>query len=218
MTVVIDPLAPVIGDGSKLWEQLYEALGYHQEADPATGYALRQFCEGWCGTLQPVHELVRERDDGPAWAILFDVDECPAASLPYLAQYVGVVLTPEMSEADIREAIREPVGWARGRLPAIKISGKPTLTGTRRVIVRPRTPVPGAHYIRTLATETPEEERTRVRLRAAVPAWEVLDYEAIAGVTWEDVAAGWKDFAALTAAFTDFGDLADTLPTELPEP
>lgn len=218
MTIVVDPLTPLADDGSKVWEQLYEALGYHRETDPATGYTLRQFCEGWCGTLQPVHDLVRERDDGPPWAILFDVDNCPAESLPYLAQYVGVVLTPEMSEADIRDAIREPVGWARGRLPAIKLAPKPTLSGTRRVIVRSRTPVPGAHYIRTLSSETPEVARTSARLRAAVPAWEVLDYEAITGVSWKDITAGFKDWAAVKAAFIDWADLADTLPTELPEP
>lgn len=212
------PLAPLEGDGSELWEGLYEALGYHRVTDPSRGYALRGFCEAWCSTLQPVNEIVRERDDGPAWAILFDVDLCPAGSLPYLAQYVGVVLTPEMSEEQIREELREPTGWARGRLPAIRLAGQRTLTGTRRVIVRPRTPEVGFHYIRTLQAETPDQERTRAQLRAAVPAWEVLGYEAIDGVTWADVEASWEDWGEIAGTFESWADLADILPDELPEP
>jgi hypothetical protein len=223
MPIVVDPpeappLEPPKDDGSNLWEELYAALGYHRETDPASGFSLRKFCEAWCSTLQPVYEIVRERDDGPAWAILFDVDLCPATSLPYLAQYVGVVLTPEMSEEQIREELREPTGWARGRLPAIRLTAQRTLTGTRRVIVRPRTPSVGKHYIRTLKAETPEEARTRVQVRAAVPAWEVLDYAAIDGVTWTDVDAGWDDWAEVAGAFDTWADLADLLPDELPEP
>lgn len=183
-----------------------------------TTFPLRRFCEAWCAPLQPVHDLVRERDDGPAWAVLFDADLCPAESLPYLAQYVGVVITPEMSEEQIRNEIREPTGWARGRAPAIKIAAQRTLTGTKRVIVRPRTPDVGNHYIRTFSTETPDEARTRAVLRAAVPAWEALDYEAVDAVTVEDVAAGWKTVLDLAGAFTSVADLADILPNELPDP
>jgi len=212
------PLAAPIDDGSNLWESLYEALGFHRGPDGEHDFALRVFCEGWCSTLQPVHDLVRERADGPAWAILFDVDMCPAESLPYLAQWVGVVITPEMSEAQIREELREPTGWARGQLPSIRLTGKRTLIGSRRVIVRVREPAVGFHYIRTLKSETPEEERTRAQLRTAVPAWEVLDYAAIDGVTVSDVAAGWDTVADLAAAFTSVEDLADVLPDELPEP
>jgi hypothetical protein len=229
MPIVIDPpssppVLPPADDGSFLWEELYAALGYHRETDAATGYALRAFCEAWCSTLQPVYEIVRERNDGPAWGILLDVDECPAASLPYLAQYVGMRLTPEMSEEQIREEIREPTGWARGRLPSIRFAGQRTLTGSRRVIIRPRTPKVGIHYIRTLLSETPKPSRTEAAFRAALPAWEPLDYEAIAGVTWADIVAGWDDLDDFSDLgdpddnFDNFADLADTLPDELPEP
>lgn len=207
---------PVVSD---LAELFYEGLGFHTEDDEATDWTLLRYSAGGVKPIEPVYELVRERDDGtPPWGILFDVDECPAERLPYLAQYPGCVLTPEMSESQIRNEIREPTGWSRGRTPAIKIAAQRTLTGTKRVIVRPRTPAVGEHYIRTLASETPDEERTRKVLRAAVPAWEKLNYEAIDGVTWEDIAASFKDSAAVATAFTDVADLADILPNELPEP
>lgn len=207
---------PVVSDLTELFN---EEFGFHTEDDEATDWTLLRFLSGAVKPIEPVYELVRERDDGtPPWGILFDVDECPAGRLPYLAQYPGCILTPEMSEEQIRNEIREPTGWSRGRTPAIKIAGQRSLTGTKRVIVRPRTPEVGIHYIRTLASETPDEERTRAVLRAALPAWEVLDYTAISGLTLEDLEAAWpKSLAELEGHFTTLADIEDTLPTELPE-
>lgn len=213
------PVADILGDGSQLWEELYEGTGFHRDRDPENGHALQRVSEGLCAPLQLPHDIARARDDQPApFAILFDPDECPAGLLPYSVQYVGVEITPEMSEAQIREEFRAPSGWNRGQLAAIKLAGQRTLTGTKRVIVRSRTPSVGHHYIRTLKSETPDPERTRARFRAAVPAWEALDYEAITGVSWADIAASYADWDAVKAAFTDWDDLADTLPSELPEP
>ena len=203
---------------SALAEVFYEAMGFHRDRDEENDWALLKFCAAWVSPLDPVYELVRERDDAAPWGILLDPDRCPAECLSYLAQWVGVLLTPEMTEADRRTAIREPTGWARGREPAVRIAALPTLTGTRRIIIRSRTPEVGIHYIRTLASETPDPERTRAALRDALPAWEVLNYEALAGVTWADVAAGWEDWAAVAAEFESWADLADLLPDELPEP
>lgn len=203
---------------SELAEQFFGALGFHAEDDEANDWPLLRFCAAWIAPLEPVNEIVRERGDSPPWGVLFDVDNCPAWALPFLAQYVGVVITPEMSEDQIRNEILEPTGWARGREPAIRIAAQRTLTGDQRVIIRPRTPEAGVHYIRTLKSETPDEERTRAVLRAALPAWEVLDYAAIDGVTWGDIAASYEDWAEILATFDGWADLADILPDELPEP
>jgi hypothetical protein len=169
--------------------------------------------------VQPVYDLVRERADGtPSWGILFDVDRCPAECLPYLAQYVGVVVTPEMSEEQIRNEIREPTGWKRGQPESIRVALRRTLTGEEPlVIIRPRTPKAGHHYIRTLKSQTPEPERTERVLREKIPAWEMLDYAAIDATTFADIAAGWEAFGDLAADHPSFKDLAEVLPTELPE-
>jgi len=225
MPIVIDPpearpLPPPADDGSNLWELLYESMGFHRDADEANDFALRKFCEAWCAPLQPIYDLVRERADGtPPWGILFDVDNCPAECLPYLAQYVGVVLTPEMSEEQIRAELKEPTGWKRGQPEAIRIALRRTLTGDEPlVIIRPRTPEVGHHYIRTLLSQTPEPERTeRVLREKLLPAWELLDYAAIDGVTVLDVAssAKWTTVADLAAACPSVKDLAEILPTDL---
>lgn len=198
-----------------LWELIYapESLGFHLEDDPETGYQLRALVEVLCTPYQPVYELLRS-----LYALLYDPDEIPAAWLPYTAQHVGVISTPEMDEEHLRAEIKQPTGWRRGELDSIKLAVQKTLTGTKRVIVRSRTPEVGHHYVRTLASETPEPTRTARVVRENVPAWEMLDYEAISGVDWEDVAASYKDWSTVKSMFTSWADLADTLPTELPVP
>lgn len=225
MPIVLDPPvapppSPPAEDGSYVWELLYKSLGFHRDDDGAHDFTLRKFCESWAAPLQLPYDLVRERDDAKAWTILFDPDRCPAQCLPYLAQYVGVVITPEMSEAQIRKEIKEPTGWARGRPPAIRLATARTLRPVGEealmVIIRKRTPGAGQHYIRTLLSQTPEPDRAEYVIRRAVPTWEVLDYAAIDGVVFNDVAASWTDFGSLAADKASFRDLAETLPTELP--
>ncbi len=223
MPIVIDPpeappLPPPADDGSNLWELPYESLGFHRDDDEANDFALRKWCEAECAPLQAVYDLVREREGQAGWAVLYDADECPVESLPYLAQISGVVITPEMTEEQIRGEIKEPTGWKRGQPEAIRIALRRTLTGEEPlVIIRPRTPEVGHHYIRTLKSQTPEPERTERVLREKIPAWEKLDFAAIDGVSLADLEAGWELLEDLEAAFTTLGEIEDLLPTELPE-
>ena len=204
---------------SSLTEDFYSSLGWMATEDEANDWTLLKFAAGWIETLvDPVYTLAAESDDEPAWAILFDPQRCPASGLPYLAQFVGVVITPEMNEAQIRNEIEAPTGWKRGQPEAIRIATRRTLTGEDPlVIIHPRTPSIGTHYVRTLLSQTPNPERTKAVVRAALSAWENLDYEAITGVTVADVAAStkWETVADLAADFTDVKDLAEVAPTEI---
>lgn len=211
------------GDNSELWELLYDSLGFHREDDPETGYQLRRLCEVALGPYQDIYDLLRERDDMPApFALFLDPDKCPAKWLPYLAQYVGVVPTPEMSEAQLRAEIKEPTGWRRGQPEALRVATRRTLRSVAgeelMVIIRPRTPEVGHHYVRTLLSQTPEPQRTERVVRANLPAWEMLDYGAIEGVTYADIRAAFETYADLKAAFPTYKALREVLPTELPEP
>jgi hypothetical protein len=215
---VSPPLPPAPEDASELWELLYSSLGFHVEDDEAQDFALRKFCEALCAPMQPAYDLVRERDDSAGWGIVFDANNCPAYALPYLAQYVGVVPTPEMSEEQLRNEIREPTGWKRGQPESLRIATRRTLTGEDPlVIIHPRTPEVGITYIRTLLSQTPEPDRTEAIIRGALPAWEVLDYEAISGPTWADVSAStsWTTWRDLTLDFASFQALTEVTPDEL---
>lgn len=208
-----------MSEGPELWELLYDSLGFHVE-DDASG-DLRKFCEALCSPQEETFQIVRPRPDQAGWALLFDVDECPADALPFLAQFVGVQITSEMSEEQIRNEIREPTGWKRGQPESLRVATRRTLKPVAEeellVIIHPRTPEVGRHYIRTLLSQTPEPERTRAVIRAMLPAWEVLDYEAITGVTVADVTASakWTTVADLSAAFSSVQALTEVLPTEI---
>lgn len=215
MPIVIDPPASPPAkapseDGSNLWEILYASLAPLNNPDPDE--ALLKFCQALCEPLQPIYDLVRERDDQAAWAILLDPDNCPAASLPYLAQYTGAILTPGMDEAQQRAEIGEPTSWKRGQEPAIRLMIQRTLTGTKQVTIHPRTPEVGHHYIRTLASETPSEARTAAVARQAVPAWEALDYAVFTDFTLDDFAAKWTTLAEAEAAYGSM----EAIPNDVP--
>jgi hypothetical protein len=203
-------------EASNLGDLVYESLGFHLDTDEENDFALRKFCEALCDPMQPVYDLVREHDGQKGWTVLLDPENCPVEFLPYLAQYVGVEPQPGWTEGQLRAEIKAPTGWARRRTNSIKLAANRSLTGPKRVILHERTPKPGCTLIRTLASETPSEERTREDILSQLPAWQLLDYEAMVGVTWEDVAASYTDWGAVKAAFTDWADLADTLPSELP--
>ena len=225
MTIVLDPPSspPVEApgeDASSLWEILYEATGFHRDTDEATGFQLQKLCEALCGPYQPIYDLVRERDGQKGWAVLLDPDECPAQWLDFLSQWVGVIPQPQMIEEQLRAEIRHPTSWKRGESESIELvarRGQKVESGEAAWIrIRPRTPSAGHTYIRTLLSETPDPTRKERELREATPAWELLDYEAIEGVTYADVAAGWKTYAKLKEAFSTYKDLAHALPDELP--
>src|SRR4051812_26648365 len=119
MPVIIDPppsppITPAAEDASNLWEIIYQAMGFHRDDDPDTGYQLGKLIESLCNPYQDIYNLLREREGQKGWAILFDPDECPARWLPYLAQCVGFVIEPQMSEAQIRAEIKQPTTWKRG--------------------------------------------------------------------------------------------------------
>lgn len=219
------PLAPSADDGSFLWQLEYDSLGYLKRVDEERDFHLRRWLEAECAPLQPAWDLLRERADGtPPYGILYDVDRCPAELLPFLALHVGARLTADMDEQQRRDEIRQPTTWRRGDSEkgegesTLKIVLRRTLTGSRRVIVREREPDATGIYVRTLKDETPYEDVTAKLAEEWTVAGLVLDYEAIDGVTWADIAAAFEDWGEVEETFSSWADLADTLPDELPEP
>jgi hypothetical protein len=207
---------PTLGD------LLYEGLGWFRRLDEEGSGDLRGMCEAIMAPLEPAYDISRPRLDRPGWDIAFDPDEAPVELLPWLAQFVGVQLTPEMSEQQMRDEIREPTGWKRGQDESIRVALRRTLVATVEgeeplVIIRPNTPSAGHHYIRTLASQTPEPERTKVVLRSKVPAWSVLDYEAITGLTYADLEASkYLTYAELEASpIASYRALEEALPGDL---
>jgi hypothetical protein len=188
-----------------LAELLYESLEPLNDPDPDE--ALRIFTGALESSQQQVYDLVRGRDDGSGWAVLFDVENCPAWALPYLAQYVGVEVQPAWSEEQLRNEIRQPTGWTRGRAASIEIAARRNLTGTLHVVLRDRTPEVGYLYVRVLDSECPDPAVTEADVVSQKPAWIVLDFAVFEGETYADLRAGFATYADVKAAFATYADV-----------
>lgn len=207
-------------EGTSLWEVLYAVMGYMRTLDEPTGFQLLILCQVITAATQELYDLVRERPGIAAGALLLDPQNAPLKNLPFQAQFVGARLTANMDEAQMRAEIEQPATWSRGQVKAIELVAKRELTGEKWIRVRPATPSFGHIYIRTLLSETPDPARIELELldpRWGIPAWDVLDYEAIDGVTVHDVASGWKTVAEVAVAFPTVDAVAHVLPDELPE-
>lgn len=206
-------------DLGPIGELVYEAMGFWASQDEENDWTMAIVCDVIGQVFfEPIYDIVAEGEDGErGWSKRFDPYGTPANGLPYLAQFPGAVLTPGMTEDQAREEIAEPTGWGRGRLPSITLITKRELTGTKWVRIRPRTPGPGHIYIRTLASETPHPARVETELLdRGIPAWELLDYEAITGVHYVDAEAGWKTYEEAEAELSTYYEAEHLLPDELP--
>lgn len=192
-------------------DAVYKDLGRFAE-DDLSGQLL-QFLAAIGYDIDSVAAMVGEGDHGQrTWTAVFDLDRAPSAALPWLAQFVGATVTPAMSDADVRAAIRTPDGFAVGTVAAIRSAIERTLTGTKRVIIHERTPDEGHLYVRTILSETPDPVATETALRGQKPWHLVLDYDAADGLTYIDVDNDYANYAALEAADLTYDELAEQLP------
>lgn len=170
---------------------LYERLWPQTLEDEANEWDLLKFCEAMAGELfELVRSYVGDREDGlKGWEIIFNVDLCPPEALPYLAQFVGVHLEPNLTVEQQREKIKDRPAFRRGTSGAILSATKKRLSGTKFVFMEERSE--GKAYrllIRTFTAETPEPAATLSDILEQKPAGIVLDYAALVGKSY----AEWK--------------------------
>lgn len=183
--------------------ELYEAVEpAFTQVDEDNDWATLNFCAALTsGNIDLIYEIVTDREAGPGWQILLDPELCPAAALPYLAQFVGARLTPSMSEAEQRAAISNPEGFGRGTPAAIVAVAKRRLTGTKTVLLVEF--YAGLAYrmkIVTLESETPEPEATLADiLREQKPIGIRLFFNSSPDWVWDELVAEeplWDDVVA----------------------
>lgn len=152
---------PVASEAAR---ELYNALApAYTAGDEDNDWPMLKFCIALTtGSTTKIHEWVTDNEGRPGWQILLDPNLAPAEVLPWLAQFDGAVLTPEMTEEAERNAIRSPESFGRGTVEAIEAVAKRRLTGTKSVIITERyTGKAWRMLIETLEAETPEPEETR---------------------------------------------------------
>src|ERR1035437_2211805 len=111
------PSLPVLMGQAPDTTDLYDRMGWARDED--TGDVLEQWLSGIGQLIQTVDNLSRDEADAngnpvPGWSQVLDVDRAPTYALPWLAQFLGVRLDPSMRDDQMRYAIENPAGFARG--------------------------------------------------------------------------------------------------------
>lgn len=198
-------------------EELYASLGVLASEDEDNDWHLLKFCDALVEGLgiAMIDTYVSDSDDRPGWQIVFDPDDSPEEALPYLGQFVGVELEPELTVAEQRLKIKLPEGFRRGTLAALEAAIQRTLTGSKTVLIEER-PDGEAYqlYIRTFASETPSEDATLAAILTQKPIGIVLEpaYEAITGQSWDDLQASATDWDDVESTYADWSEVRSTLP------
>lgn len=206
---------PGIPEFNSVGERLYAALGPLAWKDAELGYPLGHYCNAIGVMLSDLNDLVREEyhPDGkhPGWGHALDVDAAPVFVLPWLAQFVGVILEPRGQEDEVtwanrqRERIKTHDSYRRGTVQSLIDGAKEWLTGTKTVYLYERDTNAWHMTIVTLTSETPNPAGMLANLRAEHKAAGLT----LAGslVTGWDLAGIDAAYSTLTAIDTDFATL-----------
>jgi len=105
---------------------------------------------------QPVADLAEDGVNGePGWSQILDIDRAPFVALPWLAQFIGARIPPDVTtDLATRNYIKDQPGWKRGSPSAIISAAKLGLTGTKSVTLIERNSSPYHFLVVTLASET----------------------------------------------------------------
>lgn len=160
------------------------------------------------GNVDFLHEILTDSEVAAGWEILFDPERCPVVALPFLAQFPGAILRPDMTTAAKRAAIKSPQSFRSGSVPAIEEIVKRRLTGEKIVTITERyTASAWRIQVSTNAAETPEEAATIEDLkRYAKPIGIVLFFNG--AVAWT-----WGEITVEVATYPTWNKIAEAFPT-----
>lgn len=158
-------------------EALYDELHVAQPGDDQRGWPLLILLGAIGHAFGPLHDLVRDTDDGPGWSAALDPARAPSWALPWLAQFAGVRLTDGLAEAQQRAQITDPPAFERGTKDAMIAAAAPTLAGSAPVIrFYERNPGPYEILVVTSTGATPDPAGTLRALRSQKPAGLILTH------------------------------------------
>lgn len=171
---------------------------------------------------------LREADDGTLAALFaaighpvdYQAEVCTSAAasadeevitfnrLGWLAALAGIDLST-VPDASKRAVTADPDWRFRGSATAIQLRVGLTLTGSKTVLIT--SPYSGSAdriLVQTFTAETPDTAATEAAVRAEVPAWMRLTYQAIAGQTYSAMAADYATYGDMTTTGKTYSTLA----------
>lgn len=205
---------PTCDSTDELYDRLFPLTEGDQENDWHLLLYLNAIC---CVLIEDAWSLITDRDDMTGWAVLLNADLCPAPALQFLSQFVGVKYKPQMTEADLRNAIKVPTGFQRGGKDAIIATAQRFLTGTMHVYIKERLFDGGATAwgltVRTRTSQTPDPEAVRSAITLEQkPGGIRLDYDTVEALTYTEAAALFTDYDEAEAFFDTYDEAATYIP------
>jgi hypothetical protein len=201
---------PTVGSSAaRLYQQVQPMAESGSWSDEQYGYALLFICQAMMLGNEELELFIRDTVDGPGWSAFVDPDRTPAWALPWLAQSVGVDLTPAASEAVWRQEIKEQSYWKRGTVPYIEQEVKKLLTGNKRVKIFEQDTSPYHYTVTTKDSETPDPTAVLNRLKATKPGALQFTYSVLVGQDYQDLADTYADYTAVAAAYLTYADVRD---------
>ena len=186
-------VAPVVSANAT---EALGALGPWGAADSdSTGWALLRVLDAILGAsqLQDVDDWARDdpATGAPGWSSWMDPALAPSVALPWLAQFVGVVLSANLTDAQQRSAIQQMQGFQRGTPAAMIAAAQLHLTGTKTVVLTERSTDAYHLKVTTYLAETPTPDAVLAALLTLKPAGIVLTYVVQEGLSWAGATGTW---------------------------
>lgn len=197
----------------ELYAALDPALTVYDEANE--WIALKLMMALVAGSIDQLHGyLIDDVDDLGQWEPIFDPATCPVEALPYLAQFAGAIIRPNMDTESRRNAIDAPEAFSRGRPASVEAVARRRLTGTQTVILTERyTDNAWRLRIETIEAETPEPAETEREIEEEQKpigillffntriawTWGEVETESATYPTWQSIAEAfdtWEEFYA----------------------
>jgi hypothetical protein len=189
--------------------RLYDLLLPFQTLD--TEGHLWALCDGIYAMMQDVETLITQRDDGlHGYANMLDVWACQAKYLPWLAQFVGALTQPGLTEDQQREYIYSLPGFNRGRPATIIAATKTTLIGGQFVDLQERTGGSAWQYtVVTKPSETPNPAATVAAIQSQKPGPDQFTHLLVESATYDWLAGEYDTYSQVPPAYATYTVLSN---------
>lgn len=157
------------------------------------------------------------RDTGGGWPAAFDVDATPDPR--WLASITGTQVPYGVSDATIRDAIRDRAAWRRGT-PRAMLSAARTVFPVGLITLVERDGSPWRVTIRLYGAEATPADEARVLAAVATekPVGIVLAVEVVSGASYDHLEAEATTYPALAAMFPTYSQMRAHVPEEGTDP
>lgn len=203
-------LRPDLGSFAEdIYNRLYpfhtRSLDGAELTDEDLNWSLLIYLGTIAGQWQELEDLMRDGDH-PGYSALLDINRIKDAGLPWLSQFLGIVLPPGLTPAEIRAEIEGPTGFKRGSVSAVAYAAQRRLTGEKNVIINERVgDDPNILGIVTFLDETPNPALTEQDIEDQLP-WEIsLQYTVEDGWTYSGLRTAFDDYAAIRLHYNATG-------------